>query len=113
MAKAPPHATQREIGAAVNNAVLLARDSKHFHDLKAKDEKKFLSRLRRLRAYTEAHGATIIEHVREELLHPDEAILVLESEALLVAGIFYKGLKLPLYADFGKSLLEDGLEIGE
>lgn len=113
MAKAPPHATQRDLGAAVNNAVLLARDTKYFNDLKAKDEKKFLSRQRRLRAYSEGHVQIIKEHVQEELLHPDEAVLVLVSEALVICGLFYKGLKLPLYADFGKSLIEDGIEIGE
>jgi hypothetical protein len=114
MAKAPPHSTQRDVGAAVNNAILLVKETKYFKDyLAEKGPDRDLKRKQRLRAYVEAHIQTIKDHVATDLLHPDEAILILLSEAIVIAGLFYKGLKLPVFQDYAKNLLEDGMEIGD
>lgn len=114
MAKAPPHTTQREIGAAVNNAILLTKSSQFFTEFTAKNSaERVLKRNQRLRAYSEAHIAVIKDHVVEGTLNADEAVLILLSEAIVICGLFYKGLKLPMFADFASRLLEDGTEIGE
>jgi hypothetical protein len=114
MAKAPPHATQREIGAAVNNAILLTKGSQFFTEFIAKNSaERVLKRNQRLRAYVEAHIAVIKDHVVDNRLNADEAVLILLSEAIVICGLFYKGLKLPMFNDFAARLLEDGPQVGD
>lgn len=111
MAKNVQHVTQKEVGSALNNCLLLARDTQYFQEL-AKNDVKDTARRRRLYAYTEAHVSFIKDHVASAKLHPDEAILVLIGEAILIAGLFYKSVKLPMFGDVAKSILEDdGREI--
>jgi hypothetical protein len=113
MAKNQPHVLQREVGAALNNALLLARETQHFLALRDKGPGPELSRKRRLWAYTEAHVNVIKEHVHSKRLHEDEAILILIGEAILIAGLFYKGVKLPAFGDAAKALLDGDPEQSE
>lgn len=108
MAKTPSHVSHRELGALVNNAVFSARRTLYFVELEDKlGVKKAEGRMDRLRAYTEGHISTLKEHLNEGIMNPDEAILVLLSEALLVFGLYCKNVKLPLFADLASRLATD------
>lgn len=106
MAKNHSHTLQREVGAALNNCLLLARGTQYFKELNDKGPGPELTRKRRLWAYTEAHVNVIKEHVHSKKLHEDEAVLILIGEAILIAGLFYKGVKLPAFGDAAKALLD-------
>lgn len=113
MAKQLPHVTLKELGAAINNAVLLSQGTEYFVTLGKDNPTRLLKRQQRLRAMTEAHFQIITELLAESLLKPEEAAQILLAEALLVAGLHFRGVKLPMFGDLGKRLLEDGVEVGE
>jgi hypothetical protein len=73
------HFTQREIGEAVNNAVVKALKPAALGEIPE-------TRLRRLRAYSQGAVAAMIRHIEEEppVLAPEELVLVLTTAALFV-----------------------------
>lgn len=108
MAKNSKYVTQKEMGALINNAVFSVLRTPYFLELE--DEigaDKAGKRRDRLRAYTEAHFSTLKDHLNVGYLNADEALLILLSEALLVAGLYYKNVKLPMFADLASRLLDD------
>ena len=85
----PKPATPRDIGVAINNALLLASRPEDF----VISEK----RLRRLSEYTAALVGPAQEHVDEGLLDYREQVVCLLSAALLVnTGNYTGGDKLPM-----------------
>jgi hypothetical protein len=66
--------TPREISAALNNAVQAA--------LKPDSGEIPEKRLRRLHEYTSALIEPIVEHMKEELLRPEEMVAILAAAAL-------------------------------
>lgn len=89
--------TQREIGVALNNAVV--------HAMNPTSGEIVDPRLRRLRNYTQAVVEPLIEHTQEltpegaSLLEPEELVAVLVSSALFVhMSLIMKTDKMPMGA---------------
>lgn len=69
--------TQREIGDATNNAVVRALRPASLGEIQE-------ARLRQLRAYSQGLLGPTLKHVEDEVLKPEELVIVLTTAALFV-----------------------------
>jgi hypothetical protein len=69
--------TQREVGDSANNLVVRAMKATSLGELSD-------ARLRKLRTYSQAALAPMLKHVDEEVIRPEELVIILATAALFV-----------------------------
>lgn len=98
--KKPETYTQKEIGGMLTNAVVFSFGSSGMAGITE-------GRKRQLHAYLNAAMDIFAQHVREEVITPEELVFVLAGGALYCHGaLVMKTGKMALYEDIAKRMLE-------